>query len=193
MSASENSIYTHKRRMLHEVTLAVVATAMGREPADLIIKNGRLINVNISRIQDGITVAVRHGIIAYVGKGGEHLIADEHTKVVDAAGRFLAPGFIDTHDHIESSMVDVVNFANAVLPQGTTTIAPDNHEITNVFGIRAVELFHKAAQGLPLKIMVAMPVCVPPFQVLRMPEQRSLQTRWLRLTRKTGLKCRENR
>jgi adenine deaminase len=161
MSASENSIYTHKRRMLHEVTLAVVATAMGREPADLIIKNGRLINVNISRIQDGITVAVRHGIIAYVGKGGEHLIADEHTKVVDAAGRFLAPGFIDTHDHIESSMVDVVNFANAVLPQGTTTIAPDNHEITNVFGIRAVELFHKAAQGLPLKIMVAMPVCVP--------------------------------
>jgi adenine deaminase len=133
---------------------------MGREPADLIIKNGRLVNVNTARIQDGITVAVRHGIIAYVGKSN-HLIADEHTKVVDAGGRFLVPGFIDTHDHVESSMVDVVSFAEAILPQGTTTIACDNHEITNVFGLRAVELFHKAAQGLPLKVLVSMPVCVP--------------------------------
>jgi len=58
-------------------------------------------------------------------------------------------------------MVDIVSFAHAVLPQGTTTIACDNHEITNVFGVRAVELFHKAALGLPLKVMVAMPVCVP--------------------------------
>ena len=146
--------------MLHEVTLDMVATAMGREPADLIIKNGRLVNVNTARIQNDITVAVRHGIIAYVGKG-DHLLADEHTQVVDAAGRFLVPGFIDTHDHVESSMVDIVSFAEAVLPHGTTTIACDNHEITNVFGIRAVELFHKAAQGLPLKVMVAMPVCVP--------------------------------
>jgi adenine deaminase len=133
---------------------------MGREPADLIIKNGRLVNVNTARIQDGITVAVRHGIIAYVGKSN-HLIADEHTKVVDAGGRFLVPGFIDTHDHVESSMVDVISFAEAILPQGTTTIACDNHEITNVFGLRAVELFHKAAQGLPLKVLVSMPVCVP--------------------------------
>ena len=161
MSADKLPIYTHERKLLYEVTQDVVATAMGREAADLIIKNGRLVNVNTSRIQDGITVAVRHGIIAYVGKGGDHLIIDEHTKVVDAAGRFLVPGFIDTHDHIESSMVDVVNFAEAILPYGTTTIACDNHEITNVLGIRAVELFHKAAQGLPLKVLVSMPVCVP--------------------------------
>jgi adenine deaminase len=160
MNTSQSPRYTHKRKMLHEVTLNVVATAMGREPADLIIKNGRLVNVNVGRIQDGMTVAVRDGIIAYVGKGN-HLIADKHTKVIDATGRFLVPGFIDTHDHVESSMVDVVNFAEAILPHGTTTIACDNHEITNVFGIRAVELFHKAAQGLPLKVLVAMPVCVP--------------------------------
>lgn len=61
--------------MLHEVTLDVVATAMGREPADLIIRNGRLVNVNVGRIQDNMTVAVRHGIIAYVGKGN-HIVAD---------------------------------------------------------------------------------------------------------------------
>ncbi len=155
-----SSYYVHHRRMLHEVTLDMVAVAMGHEAADLIIRNGRLVNVNTARIQDGITVAVRHGLIAYVGKG-DHLLVGEQTKVVDAGGRFLVPGFIDTHDHVESSMVDIVSFANAVLPQGTTTIACDNHEITNVFGVRAVELFHKAAQGLPLKVMVAMPVCVP--------------------------------
>ncbi|HTX79626.1 MAG TPA: adenine deaminase C-terminal domain-containing protein [Longilinea sp.] len=160
MATSGSAPYIHKRKMLYEVTLDVVATAMGREPADLIIKNGRLVNVNTARIQDGMTVAVRHGIIAYVGKG-DHLIADEHTKVVDANGRFLVPGFIDTHDHVESSMVDVVSFAEAILPHGTTTIACDNHEITNVFGLRAVELFHKASQGLPLKVLVSMPVCVP--------------------------------
>lgn len=155
-----SAYYKHQRKMLHEVTLDMVAVAMGRQAADLIIRNGRLVNVNVARIQDGVSVAVRHGIVAYVGKG-DHLLVGKQTKVVDAGGRFLVPGFIDTHDHVESSMVDIVSFANAVLPQGTTTIACDNHEITNVFGVRAVELFHQASQNLPLKVMVAMPVCVP--------------------------------
>ena len=160
MSGNGSESYVHQRRMLHEVTQDVVATAMGREPADLIIRNGRLVNVNVARIQDGIDVAVRHGIIAFVGRG-DHLVAGENTRVVDAHGRFLVPGFIDTHDHVESSMVDVRSFAAGILPEGTTTIACDNHEITNVFGLRAVELFHQAAEGLPLKVLVAMPVCVP--------------------------------
>jgi adenine deaminase len=153
--------YIHHRRMLHEVTQDVVATAMGREPADLIIKNGRLVNVNVGRIQDGIDVAVRHGLIVYVGDDSSHIPVAGHTRVVDAAGRYIVPGFIDTHEHVESSMIDVRNFAAAVLPEGTTTIACDNHEITNVLGLRAVELFHKSAEGLPLKVLVAMPVCVP--------------------------------
>src|SRR5512135_3103329 len=130
MTTSQTTGYVHQRRMLHEVTQDVVATAMGFQPADLLIRNGRLVNVNVARIQDGVNVAVRHGIIAYVGTGN-HILVGEHTKVVDAAGRFLVPGFIDTHDHVESSMVDVVSFAEAVLPHGTTTIACDNHEITN--------------------------------------------------------------
>ena len=150
----------HQRRPLAEVTERVAATAMGREPADLIIRNGRLVNVNIARIQDGIDVAVRDGIIAFVGQGA-HLMVGAHTRVVDAAGRYLVPGFIDSHDHVESSLVDLGHFAAGVLPEGTTTIACDNHEIANVFGLRAVELFHRAAQGLPLKVLVAMPVCVP--------------------------------
>ena len=158
---SETKPYVNnKRRMLYEVTQDVVATAMGREPADLIIRNGRLVNVNVARIQDGVDIAVRHGIIAFVGNG-DHLLVGENTQVIDAGGRFLVPGFIDTHDHVESSMVDVRSFAAGILPTGTTTIACDNHELTNVFGVRAVELFHKAAEGLPLKVLVAMPVCVP--------------------------------
>ncbi|MDQ4075631.1 MAG: amidohydrolase family protein [Chloroflexota bacterium] len=152
--------YVHQQRPLHEVTQEVVATAMGREPADLIIRNGRLVNVNVARIQDNVDIAVRHGIIAFVGDAS-HIPVSEETQVVDADGRYLVPGFIDTHLHVESSMVDVRSFAAAVLPEGTTTIACDNHEITNVFGLRAVELFHTAAEKLPLKVLVAMPVCVP--------------------------------
>lgn len=152
--------YVHRRTQLSAVTQDMVATAMGREPADLIIKNGRLLNVNTAQFQDGVDIAVRHGLIALVGDASHIPVTDE-TEVVDAAGRYILPGFIDTHDHVESSMVDVRNFAAAVLPHGTTTIACDNHELTNVFGVRAVELFHAAAEGLPLKVMVAMPVCVP--------------------------------
>lgn len=152
--------YVHQRTPLSEVTQALVATAMGREPADLIIKNGRLVNVNTAQFQDGVDIAVRHGLIALVGDADHIPVADD-TQIVDAAGRYILPGFIDTHDHVESSMVDIRNFAAAVLPHGTTTIACDNHELTNVFGVKAVELFHDAAEGLPLKVLVAMPVCVP--------------------------------
>jgi adenine deaminase len=152
--------YVHMRKSLAEVTLDMVATAMGRQSADLIIRNGRLVNVNTARIQDGVDIAVRHGFVALVGDAS-HIPISEQTTIVDAEGRFILPGFIDTHDHVESSMVDIRSFAAAVLPHGTTTIACDNHEITNVFGLRAVELFHNAAEGLPLKVLVAMPVCVP--------------------------------
>jgi adenine deaminase len=159
-SASMTNGYVHQRTKLSEVTQAMVATAMGREPADLIIKNARLLNVNTARIQERVDIVVRHGLIALVGDA-EHIQTSLSTKVVDAAGRYALPGFIDTHDHVESSMVDIRNFAAAVLPHGTTTIACDNHELTNVFGVKAVQLFHDAAEGLPLKVLVAMPVCVP--------------------------------
>ena len=152
--------YTHVRRSLHEVTLDLVATAMGREPADLVIRKGRLVNVNVGRIQEGVDVAVRHGLIAFVGDAS-HIPVGEHTRVVEAEGRYILPGFVDTHMHVESSMVDVRGYAASLLPHGTTTIACDNHEITNVLGLRAVELFSVASQGLPLKVLVAMPVCVP--------------------------------
>lgn len=152
--------YLHERKQLYEVTQDLAAVAMGRQPADLIIRGGRLVNVNVGRIQDNVDVVIRHGWIALVGNA-DHVLRDGHTRVVEAGGRFLVPGFIDSHMHVESSMVDLRSFAAGVLPHGTTTICPDNHEITNVFGLRAVELFKQSAAGLPLKVLVAMPVCVP--------------------------------
>lgn len=160
MTVAKSGTYYHQRKALHDVTRDMAAVAMGFLPADLIIKNGKLINVNTSQIQPGIDIAIKHGFIALVGNA-DHVLADENTKIVDANGRYLAPGFIDSHMHIESTMVDIRSFAAGILPHGTTTICPDNHEITNVFGLKAVELFHKAAEGLPLKVFLAMPVCVP--------------------------------
>ena len=152
--------YFHRRNNLSQVTKNLAAVALGKLAADLLIKNGKLVNVNVGYIQDNINVAVKDGFIAYVGKDN-HILVDDKTKVVDANGRYLVPGFIDSHMHIESSMVDPRTFASGVLPAGVTTICPDNHEITNVFGLKAVELFHKSAEGLPIKFLLAMPVCVP--------------------------------
>lgn len=148
------------RKELQDVTRDVAAVAMGFLPADLIITNGRLVNVNTAQILDGTDIAVKHGFIVLVGNA-DHVLRDEKTVVVDAKSRYLVPGFIDSHMHVESTMVDIRSFAAGVLPHGTTTICPDNHEITNVFGLKAVELFHRAAEGLPLKVYLAMPVCVP--------------------------------
>ena len=152
--------YVHKREKLSDVTLDLAAVAMGRKAADLLIKNGNLVNVNVGYIQENIDVAVSHGFIAYVGPNAK-IMTDDHTRIVDASGRYIVPGFIDGHMHIESSMLDPRNFACGVLPNGVTTICPDNHEITNVFGMKAVKLFHDVMEGLPIKCLLAMPVCVP--------------------------------
>lgn len=151
---------TGARKALKDVTRDLAAVAMGFQAADLVIEGARLVNVNTAQIQDGIDVAVRHGFIALVGDAS-HVARNEKTVVVKAAGRYLVPGFIDTHMHIESTMVDPRSFASGVLPHGSTTICPDNHEITNVLGLEAVRLFHEASRDLPLKVLLAMPVCVP--------------------------------
>lgn len=134
--------YIHDRKRLSTVTRDLAAVAMGRKAADLYIRDGKLVNVNVGYIQEHIDVAVSNGFIAYVGRKGR-ILTDEHTKIVDAAGRYLVPGFIDSHMHVEGSMIDPRHFAEAVLPGGVTTICPDCHEIVNVLGLRAVKLFHK--------------------------------------------------
>ncbi len=152
---------THHTRVSHHlITRELAAVAMGGKPADLIMKNGRLVDVCTARIRDHMDIAVYQGHIALVGDAA-HVQVGPHTSVVDVSGKYLCPGLIDSHMHVESSMVDLPSFATGVLTCGTTTICPDIHELTNVLGMRAVDLFYESAKGLPLKVLIAMPVCVP--------------------------------
>ena len=141
-------------------TAALAAVAMGKVPGTLIIRGGTLVNVLTARLETNMDVIVHEGFIAFVGDASGHPVG-ENTVVVDASGRYILPGLIDSHMHVESSMVDLPSFAAGILPHGTTTICPDNHEMTNVFGMKAVELFWKTSESLPLKVLPAMPVCVP--------------------------------
>ncbi len=138
----------------------LASVAMGRIPGDMIIRGGKLVNVLTAVIEDNIDVIVYKGYIALVGDASNHP-AGEGTEIIDAEGLYIIPGLIDSHMHVESSMIDLVSFAAGILPHGTTTICPDNHEMTNVLGLKAVELFKKSAENLPLKVYPAMPVCVP--------------------------------
>ncbi|MGE5587044.1 MAG: adenine deaminase [Clostridia bacterium] len=147
------------RRPLHELGRILVATAMGREPADAVIRGGRLVNVHTAEIQDGVDVAVRLGRVAMVGDASRCI--GEGTRVIEAQGYYLVPGFLDGHVHVESSMMTVSQFARAVLPSGTTAIFMDPHEIANVLGVEGVRLMLQEGRGLPLKVFATMPSCVP--------------------------------
>ena len=122
-----------ERKARHEVTRELVDVAMGRRPADLVICNGRWVNVHSGEILPGTDVAIAGSRIAYVGGDAGHAIGPG-TKVVEAHGRYLVPGLCDAHMHVESGMVTVTEFARAVIPHGTTSMFIDPHEIANVLG-----------------------------------------------------------
>lgn len=143
-----------------EISRELAAVAMGQLPGEIIIRNGRLVNVLTALIENNTDIIIYGGFIAFVGDASKHPV-DNNTRIIDADEKYIIPGLIDSHMHVESSMIDLRSFAAGILPHGTTTICPDNHEMTNVFGLKAVELFHKTAEDLPLNVLTAMPVCVP--------------------------------
>jgi adenine deaminase len=132
---------------------------MGRVPADLLITGGRLVNVHTREVHDGVDVVVSDGRVAMFGDAA-HTRGPE-TEVLDAEGSYLVPGLIDTHLHVESAMVTVTRFAEAVLPHGTTTVFIDNHEMANVFGLEGIRWMLDESEGLPLRVFLAVPSCVP--------------------------------
>ena len=152
----------------HELTIQLTDTAMGRQPADLVIRNGRWVNVHSGEIIPHTDVAVKSGRIAYAGEDAGHTIG-EGTKVIEAGGRYLIPGLCDAHMHVESGMVTVTEFVRAVLPHGTTSMFIDPHEIANVLGLRGVRLMHDEARTLPGNVYVQMPSCVPSAPGLETP------------------------
>ncbi|MET3699673.1 adenine deaminase [Bacillus oleivorans] len=148
-----------KRKKLYEVSQQLSKVARGLEKADTVIKNGTLINVYSGELLENIDIAISEGRIAYVGKA-DHTIG-ENTKVIEAYNRYIVPGFLDGHMHVESTMLSVTEFAKAALPKGTTGIFMDPHEIANVFGAEGVRLMHEEGQQLPLKVFTTFPSCVP--------------------------------
>jgi adenine deaminase len=147
------------RRPLSEVTRELTAVCMGRARADIVIRNGRLVDVHTREILDRADVAIAHGRVAMFGEVA-HTVGPE-TQTIDADGAYLVPGLIDTHMHVESVMVTVTRFAEAVLPHGTTAVFIDNHEMANVFGLEGMRWMVEEGRGLPLKIFLAVPSCVP--------------------------------
>ena len=159
---------TAKRQPWHAVATNLVDVAMGRQSADLVIQNGRWVNVHSGEIIHQTDVAVKDGRIAYVGPDASHTIG-KSTQIIAGNGRYLIPGLCDAHMHVESGMVTVTEFARAVIPHGTTSMFIDPHEIANVLGLPGVKLMHDEAQTLPVNVYVQMPSCVPSAPGLETP------------------------
>jgi adenine deaminase len=143
-----------------KLTRALVNTAMGRTPADLVIRNGQWVSVQSGEIIPKTDIAIKDGHVAYVGEDASHTIGKQ-TKVIDAKGRYLVPGLLDGHMHVESGMVTVTEFVRAVAVRGTTGMFIDPHEIANIFGLKGVKLMVDEAQKQPIHVWVQMPSCVP--------------------------------
>ena len=132
----------------------IIKTAKGSEKADLIIRNGQIINVLSEEIYQA-DIAIKDGIIAGIGNNYKG------KNEIDANGKFISPSFIDGHVHIESSMLLPSEFAKMVVPTGTTTIVADPHEISNVIGLHGISFMREVSKDLPLDVYMTLPSCVP--------------------------------
>ncbi len=136
----------------------LLAAAGGQAPADIVVKNGKLVNVYTKEIYEG-GVAISGDKIAAVGDV-EYAIG-EGTKVIDAGGNYITPGFIDGHIHPESSSLSIRSFAELVLKHGTTAVMTDLHEIGVVAGLEGIEAVLEEAEVTDLKLYFVVPSHVP--------------------------------
>jgi len=130
-----------------------VRVARGIEPADLLLRNARILDVFAGAFFEG-DVAISGGVITGFGAAAAR-------ETLDLDGAWLVPGLIDAHMHIESTQLSPVEFARAVLPHGTTTVIADPHEIANVLGLPGIHYMLEASKNLPLEVYVMAPSCVP--------------------------------
>jgi len=130
-----------------------IAVARGEKKADLLLKNGQLVNVVSGEIYPA-NVAIYKGRIAGIGDY-------DANKVINLNGKYVCPGFIDVHLHIESTMLPPPEFARITVPHGTTTVVADPHEIANVLGVEGIKYMLEASKDLPQNIFFVLPSCVP--------------------------------
>ncbi len=137
----------------------LIDAAAGRAPADLVFKNVNVVNVFSEELRTA-DVAIAGGVIAGVGSGYHGAVE------LDCTDKYLCPGFIDAHVHIESSLAAPLEFARAVTASGTTTVIADPHELVNVSGARAVRYLLDATENIPLNVYLMLPSSVPatPFE-----------------------------
>lgn len=132
----------------------IIAVARGEAAGDLLLAGGRIVNVFSGEVEGG-DVVIAEGVIAGIGPG----YRAAETLALD--GAYLLPGFINGHTHVESSFLSLSQYARAVLPHGTTTVATDLHELANVGGLQAIRQFLDQAATLPLDVFLMAPSCVP--------------------------------
>lgn len=131
----------------------LIRVAQGLEPADLVLKNAEVFHVYTGEFIL-CDIAIADG---YIAGTGSYFGIEE----IDMQGRYITPGFIDAHVHIESSMLTPYQFAKAALPCGVTTIVTDPHEIANVCGAKGIQYMLDATEQLPLNVYFMLPSCVP--------------------------------
>ena len=131
----------------------LLSVARGECPAELVLKHATIVDVCTESLYTG-DIAVHKGYIAGIGEY-------EGVQQEDFTGKYVAPGFIDAHVHIESTMVSPSIFASRVLPHGTTAMVADPHEIVNVCGTRGLDYMLENAKGAPVDIFFMLPSCVP--------------------------------
>ena len=136
----------------------LISVARGEAPADLLLKNARIVNTFVGEIERG-DVAICGDRIAGVGD------YDKAKEIINLQGAFLAPGLINGHTHIESSMLHPARYAQAVIPRGTLAVVTDLHEIANVCGSRGIGFVTDVARKLPLDMLFMAPSCVPATQL----------------------------
>ncbi|MCP8937082.1 amidohydrolase family protein [Alsobacter sp. SYSU M60028] len=136
---------------------AAVDAALGRRPFDVLVAGGTVVDVATGELREA-DVGIVGRLIASVHPRGARADA---ARIVDAAGGFVAPGLIDSHMHVESSMMTPRVYAQTVLPQGTTTVVWDPHEVGNVLGLEGVRWAIAASRDLPLRVLTLAPSCVP--------------------------------
>lgn len=134
--------------------IKLIDVAAGRKKADLVLKNAKIVDVFQAKILTG-DIAISDGYIA--GIGGSYQGVEERNYT----GKYVAPGFIEAHIHIESSYVSPEEFSRVFIPRGTTTILADPHEIVNVAGLKGLDYMVNAAKNAKIDIRYMMPPCVP--------------------------------
>src|SRR5258708_8661201 len=148
------------RKAWHEVSARLIDVAMGRAFADLVILNGTWVNVLTRELIPHTDIAVSMGRIAYIGPDASHCVGST-TRIIEAGERFMLPGLLDGHMHVESSMCTITEYVRAVIPHGTTGIFADPHEIANVFGLKGVRMMVNEAAAMQINCFIQMPSWIP--------------------------------